>query len=192
MVNPLKITWNPATRYLKLDNLSSLTLTGDVYSFCSLTIDNNAQLMIAPRAPGRPPLKIFIDSPENCPGVPNAGSITYRNGASITNLNSDPTTAQVYLVGSPTTETSLSFDNNFDAQVNMLIYAPRSSVSFSNRTHIVGAVAAKSVRMDNNTTIVWNALADNVTVNNLLPFYSRQSYAECTAQAAGSVPDAGC
>ena len=43
------ITWNAATRVLQVANNASLTLTGDVYSFCSLTIANNATLRIAPR-----------------------------------------------------------------------------------------------------------------------------------------------
>jgi hypothetical protein len=189
---PLKINWSPGNRTLKLGQLSSLTLNGDIYSFCSLEIDNNATLAVGVRAPGRPPLKIFIDAPENCPGVPNAGSVILRNGGQFTNLNVDPTTIQLYMMGSTTAESSLSFDNNFATAINMLIYAPRSTVTFANHTSIVGAVAAKQVNMDNNTTIRWDRRSDGVTVDNLLPHYDRQSYVECSAQSTSLLPDADC
>jgi hypothetical protein len=189
---PDKITWNPATRYLQLGNGSSLTLNGDIYSFCSLEIDNNATLSIGLRESSRPPVKIFIDSPENCQGVPNAGKVILRNGGQFTNLNANPTTVQLYMNGSTTAETSLSFDNNFATAVNMLIYAPRSTVSFSNHTSIVGAVAAKKVQMLNNTKITWDRRADDTTIDNLLPHFDRQRYVECSVVGTAAAPDSNC
>lgn len=190
--NPSKIVWSPYSRVLELQNSASLTLTGDVYSFCRLEIDNNSQLIIAPRASGRPPLKIYIDDPANCGSGPGMGSVRLRNGGTITNLNSDPTTVQLYALGTSTSTTSIDFDNNFETQVNVLIYAPQSTVSFTNHTHIVGAVAAKNVLMQSNTAVIWDQRADDVTVNNLLPLYQRQSYVECTTTTSGSAPDSGC
>src|SRR6185312_6786361 len=125
-------------------------------------------------APGRPPLKIFIDSPENCGGGAGMGSVVFRNGGEIANLNTDPTTLQLYAVGSNTLPSSISYENNFGTAVNVLIYAPKSTVTFSNHTSIVGAVAAKQVQMQNNTTITFDGRADNVVVNNLLPHFERQ------------------
>ena len=74
----------------------------------------------------------------------------------------------------------------------MLIYAPRSTVTFSNHTSIVGAVAAKQVQMQNNTTITFDGRADNVVVNNLLPHFERQQYTECRVTSTGLLPDADC
>ena len=102
------VGWNLATRALTLDLGATLTLTGNVYSFCSLQINNNSELRIPPRDPAVP-LKIYIDSPENCPGVPNAGSVILRNGGNIVNMNSDPTTVQLYVAGSPATSTSVRY-----------------------------------------------------------------------------------
>jgi hypothetical protein len=188
---PDKIVWDAPNRYLRLGQLSSLTLNGDIYSFCSLEIDNNATLSVGIRLASRPPVKIFIDSPENCPGVPNAGNVILRNGGQFTNLNANPTTVQLFMNGSTTAETSLSFDNNFATAINMLIYAPRSTVSFLNHTRIVGAVAAKQVQMANNTTIIWDRRSDDITIDDLLPHYDRQSYVECAAVATGP-PDSAC
>jgi hypothetical protein len=185
------VGWSLATRALTLDLGSTLTLTGNVYSFCSLQINNSSQLIIPPRDPAVP-LKIYIDSPENCPGVPNAGSVRLRNGGNIVNLNSDPTTVQLYVAGSSATSTSVRFENNFQTAVNMLIYAPQSQVTFENVTHIVGAVAAKSIVLGNNTEIRWHERVGDITIDGLKPLFKRQLWSECTVQSAGPAPDSGC
>jgi len=46
------IDWNPSTRVLKLNNNATLTLGGNVYSFCRLELNQSAQLKIAARASG--------------------------------------------------------------------------------------------------------------------------------------------
>jgi hypothetical protein len=191
LTKPLGVTWNVATRALKLNVGSTLTLTGNVYSFCSLEIDNNSELRIAPRDPAVP-LKIYIDSPENCPGVPNAGSVKLRNGGNIVNMNTDPTTVRLYVAGSPTVDTSVSYENNFETTVNMVIYAPQTEVTFTNHTHIVGAVAAKSVMLENNTEIRWHERVGDISVDGLKPLFQRQNWTECTVTNSGATPDAGC
>jgi Tfp pilus assembly protein PilX len=191
LTKPAGVLWDPATRSLTLRIGATLTLTGNVYSFCSLELDNNSELIIAPRDPAVP-VKIYIDSPENCPGVSNAGSVRFRNGGGIVNMNADPTTVHLYLGGSATTATNVSYDNNFQTAVNMLIYAPESTVTFSNHTHIVGAVAAKSVVLQNNTEIKSHERVGGISVDGLKPLFQRQSWTECTVTNSGPTPDAGC
>jgi hypothetical protein len=183
--------WNPATRVLQLKQFSTLTLGGDVYSFCNLEIANSSQLIIAPRAAGRPPLKIFIDSPENCPGVTNAGSVKLTGTTSILNVNTDPSTLQIFVAGSPQTATSVEFLNSVNTGGNMLIYAPRSTVRLQNAVSLVGAIAAKSVVIQNSATVTFDVNAD-VPIDNLEPLYRRQSWVECTASTTSSVVDSGC
>jgi hypothetical protein len=184
--------WNSAARTLSLNNSSTLTLTGNVYSFCKLDINNNAQLIVAPRAPTAPPLKIYIDAPQNCPGVAGAGTVTLRNGSSISNLNTNPTTLELFVVGSSTTATSVNFENNFQEQIPMIIYAPQSTVLLQNHTSIIGAIAAKAVTLQNNTGVIYNGLIDNLTVDGLLPLFRRQTWLECATRQPGSAPDSGC
>jgi hypothetical protein len=187
----LGFVWNLANRTLSLSLGNSLTLRGNVYSFCSLEINNNSELRIAPRSPSVP-LKIYIDAPENCPGVPNAGTVRLRNGGNIINMNSDPTAVQLYVAGSPTIPTTLRYENNFQQALNMVIYAPQSSVTLDNFTHIQGAVAAKTVTLNNNTEIRWDSRVGDIAVDGLKPLLRRQAWKECTVQAAGAAPDAGC
>jgi hypothetical protein len=183
--------WNPATRVLQLKQFSTLTLTGDIYSFCNLEIANTAQLLIGPRAAGRPPLKIFIDSPESCPGVANAGSVKLTQTGSIQNLNGDPTALRLYVRGSTQTSTSVQFLNSFSTNVNMLLYAPRSSVRMQNSTAITGAIAGKSVLLENNALVTWHPSA-SLPIDDLLPLFRRQSWVECSTKPTGAAVDSGC
>ena len=52
----------PRTRQLAIDHNSSLTLTGQTYSFCKLTLSSNSALYIA----AGQTVNIYFDSPEHC------------------------------------------------------------------------------------------------------------------------------
>jgi len=56
------ITWNATTRRLKLDSNSTITLGGNVYSFCYLELNSNSQIIIPPKPAGSA-TKIYIDDP---------------------------------------------------------------------------------------------------------------------------------
>jgi hypothetical protein len=183
-------SWSPSTRVLKLLNSSILTLSGNVYSFCYLEINNLAQLVIAPRLPTQPPVKIYIDSPENCPGVPNAGTIRLFNQATLLNSNASSNTLQIFVAGSPTIPTSIQFFNNISL-VNGVVYAPRSTLDLRNSTSIIGAVAAQTVLFSNSARVTWDPTAD-LSLDNLLPLFKRGTWTECTSKQPGSTPDTGC
>jgi hypothetical protein len=183
-------TWSPSTRVLKLKNTSILTLTGNTYSFCYLEIDNLAQLVIATRLPTQPPLRIYIDAPENCPGVTNAGRMRLLNQATLLNLNASSSTLQIFVLGSNSTPTSIDFFNNISL-VNGVVYAPLSTLDLRNSTSIIGAVAAKTVLFSNSAKVVWDPTAD-LSLDNLLPLFKRANWTECTSKQPGSAPDTGC
>jgi hypothetical protein len=183
-------TWSPSTRVLKLQSSSILTLTGDTYSFCYLEVNNLAQLVIAARLPTQPPLRIYIDSPENCPGVANAGKMRLLNQATLLNMNTSSKTLQIFALGSPTTATSIDFFNNVSL-VNGMVYAPRSTVDLRNATSIIGAVAAQSVMFANSAKVTWDPTAD-LSLDNLLPLFKRASWTECTSRQTGPLPSSGC
>jgi hypothetical protein len=183
-------TWNPATRVLKLQNSSILTLSGNTYSFCYLEISSLAQLAVAPRLPTQPPLRIYIDSPENCPGVTNAGRMKLLNQATLLNSNASSKTLQIFALGSTQTATSIDFFNNVSL-VNGMVYAPRSTLDLRNSTSIIGAVAAQTVAFANSAKVTWDPTAD-LSLDNLLPLFKRASWVECTSRQTGSAPDSGC
>ena len=184
-----KISWNAATRSLVLDNNSTLTLSGDVYSFCKLEMNNSSQLLISPRDPATP-LKIYIDKPETCGA--GTGSVTLRNNTGIVNLNSDPRTLQLYVAGSTSTATSVSFENSFDSSMIMVVYAPDSTVSMTNHLDIVGAVAAKSFQMQNNTSLTYHERVGDITTGSTIRVYNAEDYVECTTEQTDPTYDSGC
>jgi type II secretory pathway pseudopilin PulG len=186
-----QIEWNPTARSLKLKNNSTLTLGGNLYSFCHLEITNNAQLIIAARDPGTA-VRIYIDAPENCGSTAGAGSVSLTNAGSIVNLNADPTTLQLYVVGSDSASTSVSLQSNPQAAFNLVIYAPRSTVSVNNQTRIVGAIAGKRASVDNNSSITWNDKVAQLRTGSLLSIFKRQRWIECTTKPPSATPDSGC
>jgi Tfp pilus assembly protein PilX len=188
--SPNQIEWNPATRSLKLKNNSTLTLGGNIYSFCHLEVTNNAQLIIAARDPGTA-VRIYIDAPENC-GSTGAGSVALTNAGSIVNLNADPTTLQLYIVGSDSIATSVTMQSKPQAAFNMVVYAPRSAVSIGNYTNIVGAIAGKSSSIDNNSSVTWNDKVGQLRTGSLLSIFKRQRWVECTTKPPSASPDSGC
>jgi len=188
------VDWDAANKILRIDGDSSLTLTGDVYSFCYLEVGNNAELRVASRAAGRPPLRVFIDKPENCGAAgSNRGSVRIENNGKFINLTSDPTMLQLYVEGSPSQSTSVTFQNNSETGENMslVVYAPQSDLVINNNGHYVGGMAARKITIENGASMTWDPRMANVSMDTQLLF-QRQSWTECAVEPGGSAPDAGC
>ncbi len=185
-----KVQFSPTTRRLSLPGNSTLTLGGSLYSFCQVDLQNNSKLIIAPKSPGSS-VRIYIDSPEACGA--GYGGFSSANGTSISNLNADPTSLQLYVVGSTSQSTSVTLANNSQT-TNMVVYAPNSTVVMDNRAGLLGAIAAKKVSMKNNDAVTYNQSVANLTTTGVFPLFRQQGYHECTpAPPGGSTdPAAGC
>jgi hypothetical protein len=185
------IDWNPSTRILRLRNNSTLTLGGSVYSFCGVEIENTAQLKIPVRPLGTG-MRLFIDAPESCGGA-GTGSVTIRNSGQILNLNTDPTTFQLYLVGSSSISTFVAFDGVDLAQnLVMAIYAPYSTIRIKNDTSLSGAIASKSIDLQNSAHINYHERIADITTGSPLRLYRPEQYVDCTSTPPGTAPDSGC
>jgi Tfp pilus assembly protein PilX len=158
--------WNPTARTLTLNNSDTITLTGNIYSLCQLKLNNTSQLKIAPRTT---PLRIIFDN--------------------------DPTTLQIFVTGSPTKPSSVNFDNTGDPaqDVQMVIYAPQSTIAFTNSTRIKGSLVAKSIQLQNSVTITYdNRVTDITSLSSARLFDPNTGYKDCTAVPTSLVPDSGC
>jgi hypothetical protein len=176
---------------LSLRNNATLTLGGGVYSFCGIDIDNTAQLKVAVRPLGTG-IQIFLDSPEHCGGA-GTGSVSVRNSGTILNLNTDPTTFQLYLVGSPTIATYVAFDGiDFAGELVMAVYAPYSTIRIHNNGTLSGAIASKSVDIQNSAHIVYHERIADITTGSPLRLYKPEHFLECTASPPDAAPDSGC
>jgi type II secretory pathway pseudopilin PulG len=183
-----KVGWNSSTRVLSLSGNSTLTLGGNTYSFCRLTLQNTAQLKIAVNAT----VRIYIDSPEHCGGTSGMGSVALANSSGILNLNSDPTTLQLYMVGSPSIPTTLDFANSFASTMLMGIYAPYSTVYLHNSVSITGAVAAASVPIENDSRITYDARVGNITGGGIPVYHSTRKWVECSSTPPDAAVNSGC
>jgi hypothetical protein len=185
------IDWNPSTRMLRLRNNSTLTLGGGVYSFCGIEVENTAQLKIPVRPLGTG-LRIFVDSPESCGGA-GTGSVSVRNSATILNLNADPTTFQLYLVGSSAISTVVAFDGiDFAQNLVMAVYAPYSTIRLKGDTTLSGAIASKSIDLQNSARINYHERIADITTGSPLRLYRPEHYLECIVTPPGPQPDTGC
>jgi hypothetical protein len=186
------VQWNPISKVLKVWNNSTLTLTGDTYNFCYLEVRNNSRLIIAPRAPGRPPVKIFIDRPELCTLAGSVkGTVNVSQNAVVENQTGDPSQLQLYVEGSTLMGTTVYIENNAAVDLNLAVYAPNTIFTLVNNGFYHGAVAAKRVTIDNNAGFIWDQRTGSITTGTSL-LLQRQKWTECTVANPGSTPDAGC
>lgn len=186
--------WNSSTRELRI-NSGTVTLTGDVYSFCYLGISNTGQLVI-PTRPTASPVRIYLDRPENCPSLDKSHSpvkqVDLGNQAKITNLNTDPTSLIIFGVGSSAYLTSFSLDNGFADEIPMVIYAPLSLVELKNSVVLRGGIVAKTVSISNTAQVKFDPVVEVLSVDGVILLYRRQSWVECKRDKTSSAPDSGC
>jgi hypothetical protein len=196
--------WNASQRTL-ISGSGTITLTGNIYVFCYLEFTSNGTLNVGTRTSANP-LRIYIDSPANC-STSNEGSVLFNSNAVVNNPNSDPTTAQLYLKGTPLgtaprNQSPLTVDNNpFDTWVRldsnffssgMVIYAPNSEVTLNSNSRVIGAIAAGKVHMDSNSIVDGNDLAKNIVAGVITGLAQREGWVECTPTPTGATPDSGC
>jgi hypothetical protein len=119
--------------------------------------------------------------------------VTVRNSATILNLNSDPTTFQLYLVGSSSIATWVAFDGiEFASDLVMAVYAPYSTIRIKNDSHLSGAIASKTIDLQNGARITYHERIADITTGSPLRLYKPEHYLECTAAPTGVTPDSGC
>jgi Tfp pilus assembly protein PilX len=186
--NCSKVVWSNSTRVLTVQGNGVLNLTGDTYLFCRLDVQANGRIQIPSRST---PLRIYIDTPENCGGTTGMGSMVWDG--ELVNLYSPPHALLVMVGGSATKSTSVSLPTN-DATSPMGIYAPNSSVTAKNGVNFTGAIVAKSITAMNNATFSWHSSINGLVSGTDIRFYQAAtgSYKECTSLPTSTVPDSGC
>ncbi len=185
-------SWNLAARTLSITNSGWVTLGGNLYSFCRLTMSNNSTLKITPKTAGA--VRIFIDKPESCGGTGGA-VVDLANGVQVeTPPGAAPTQLQIYVAGSSTIATQINLGNNPSVQTPVVVYAPNSTVNLANNVKIKGAIAAKQVTFANNTALTWTSDVDDLKANTLFPLFQRSDdYRECSPTIpAGTAPATQC
>lgn len=184
-----RVSWNESTRVLSLSNQATLTLGGNSYMFCKVNLSNNAQIQVATGAT----VKIYIDSPEHCASAGSgAGSVTFTNSSHFVNSSANPTALQVYMIGSSSVPTTLDIGNGFGSQLALAIYAPYSAVYLHNAVQIRGALAAKSIPIDNGASITYDPLVGGISGGGIPVYRSTRNWIECTTKPISAAVNSGC
>jgi Tfp pilus assembly protein PilX len=183
-----QISWSPSTRVLDLGGNSVLTLTGDVYSLCSLNVGSSAQLQVAARTT---PLIMYIDTPENCGGS-SMGSATFDG--TFVNVNTNASTFVLEVAGSTNVVTTVGIsDGSSNASSPMAIYAPNSTVDFKNNLNWKGALVAKTIKIKNNADITYDSSLELILTGSATRLYESQGYKQCATNASSATdPSSGC
>jgi hypothetical protein len=183
-------------RELRVDNNSSVTLGGSVYSFCRLNLNSNSALYIAPGAN----VTIYFDSPEACGQSSGVTQLDLQSNSRITSATGNPISVAMLFVGSETRQTKIQLNSNTSVngpcEQNFVIYAPRSDIDLDSNSRFCGAMAGKSIHLDSNAEI-WSASGSEsfqlpgVEIPETAPHYEPYRFIECSAVTA-SPPNAGC
>jgi hypothetical protein len=187
-----------------MQNQATLTLTGNTYVFCSLSLQNGT-LTFNPTNKSKP-VQIYFPSPSTCGQTTPVQQFSLQNQAIIANsTNQGAGGLQFYMIGSgslsPTATPTTSADINNQSSTGQLvatIYAPLSAVSIRNQAGIKGAVYGEAVTWGgNNPNVFRDTTTDNVTATTSSPptysAYTQTNYRECTSIVpTDTAPSSGC
>jgi hypothetical protein len=186
------VTWNALTLQLNLQNSGdSVTLTGNTYVFCSLTMQNGT-LNIDP-ANGKA-VQIYFLPPTSCLAAGmSVGSTDLQVQNTTAYINNETglhaAGLQIYLEG----DNTVFINNQASTQMHAVIYAPTGTVEMENSASLDGAVAAYALTMTAQSTLTYDSSAANVTGGAGSILYAETQYVECSpAPTANSTPDNGC
>lgn len=177
--------WDAETRAIHLSKNAKLTVGGDDYFACSLTIDSGELIMAAESN-----VRIFIDTPENCGLSPGAVQVKLTGNARIVSTAYNPAQGTydvpgIYVLGESSVELAGSFGTN-----EFMLYAPDSHIDIGGSATWKGMFAGKSIKVHGTPLIESdpNIPPPDIHFATLL---QRTRYVECTGVAV-SPPDASC
>jgi hypothetical protein len=181
--------WVPETREIAVTNSSTLTLGGGDYFICRLSLANSSHLIMAAGSH----VRIFFDTPENCPGV-STTQVDIGNSGDITATGYKAELGQfdmigLYLLGSTNKSTYATFGNS-SATNEFVLYAPNTTIEIDNSATFKGPIAGKKIILKNSARIEQDKGYEAPQIGGAT-LYQRQSYVECTG-ASASPPNASC
>jgi hypothetical protein len=178
-------------RELLIASNSSVTLGGEVYSFCKLTLRSNSSLYIAAGAE----VKIYFNSPEECGYEPGTTQLELRSNSRITSAEGDPVDVALFFVGSRDTATTIKLNSESSVdgpcEQNFVIYAPYTDIHLDSNTKFCGGMAGKTVHLDSNAQVWTSSGVGKFVLPNTAPHFVADRFLDCSATAAVP-PDEGC
>jgi hypothetical protein len=185
------VSWNPTTKTLDMQGNSSVTLGGQDYLFCKITMSGKSSLIMAQGVAA----KIYFDSPENCGLSSPATQIDITGNSSITATGWAPSAGffelpGLYMLGSDAAVCNVNMTGNAKAN-EFVIYAPRCNLTLWGSSDYFGAVAGKTLSVGGAARLLSDPNLPSPNINAVVT-YTIDKYVECTAVPPSSVPDSGC
>ncbi len=184
-------------RELRVDQTSTVHLTGSVYSFCKLTLINNSSLVVSSGTD----VTIYFDSPENCEYSSGVTQLELLSNSRITSADGDPVSIALLFVGSESLDTNILLNSNTSVDgpcdQNFVIYAPLTDIELNSKSRFCGALAGESVHLDSNAQ-VWAASGTEefnlpgVEIPPTPDHYTPYRFVECSAGTPATTPNEGC
>lgn len=187
------VPYNASTRSITLTS-QSLTLGGEDYWLCRLSLSGSSHLIMAKGAH----VRLFFSTPEECNMSSSEPQITVSGNSSIESTGYNALLGQydmlsIFMLGGPTSTVELQGNSGNSATTasnQVLLYAPDSTVKLQGNAIYKGPIAGGMIEVKGNPTFEEDAgyEAQGLPSDTL---YSRQSYIECSGTAA-SIPDENC
>jgi len=180
-------------RELVIGSNSSVTLGGEVYSFCKLTLNSNSSLYTAPGAN----VKIYFDSPEACGYEEEpVTQLELRSNSRITSASGKAGSVALLFVGSTDISTHILMNSETSVdgpcEQNFVVYAPYTDIELDSNTKFCGALAGKTVHLDSNAQVWTSSGIDEFLLPLTAPHYEVERFVDCTAATPAGAPDEGC
>lgn len=204
--------WNATSRSITVNANDTLTVSGGDYWVCSISVSGNGQLIMSASAQ----VRFFFDTPENCGQSSGVSQISLTGNSRIASTNKSVLPG-FYLLGSTTTESSVSLGGNANTEDEFVIYGPNTKVKIPGNAVYKGIIAGKHVEITGNGRVetphgyqppaeikpvteptkteesTETEGSTKKTTVTTARYYSPQFYVECTGLApTGGAPNANC
>jgi hypothetical protein len=173
------------SREMYADHNSGITLTTGNYSFCKLTLRENAIVQVASGSS----VRIYFDTPEACGYPDGTTQLDMDSNTEITaNGSSGAGDVALLFMGSDSRSTRIALASNTftdqNCNQNFVIYAPRTDITFASNAHYCGAIAGKTIHLNQNAHITTNNLASGYQLPNAPAHYTIDRFVECAPQGS--------
>lgn len=178
------ISWTSASKRLKIDSDSTLTIGGSAYVFCQLEVNSNGRLIV-PTKPAGQFVDIYIDAPSRCRG---SSRLLLDSNAKIVNQGGNPATVRIW-VAADVNGNAGSVEMNSNATATAMIYAPKSDVRLDSNARLTGAIIGETVRLNSNSGVTYDQRVQDVLGG---VGVATSDYRECAPSAGTGPPGARC
>lgn len=175
------------SRELYVGGNAGVTLTSGNYSFCKLTTVSNSSIAVASGSV----VRIYFDSPEACGYSSGVSQLSMSSNSALTvNGTTGATDFAMLFVGSDSRATSISLASNTVANQlcnqNFVVYAPRTNVEMASNSSYCGAIAGKTIHLNQNAHVKASNLATQFQLPNAPAHYGVSRFVECAAVASNT------